>query len=275
MRNHVKVKLRRGQAAFGSIVSAIGSPAVIWMLAAAGFDFVYIDAEHSTFSLETIGQLVFAAHGAGIVPIVRPPAIEPHCMSRYLDAGALGVLVPHIETVEEVRLVLKACKYAPEGLRGVSSRQLQTDYRAMNNSKSLDEQVLVGIMVESQAAVGQVGELASVPGVDLVVVGLSDLAQDLGLGAHRDHRLVAERVERVIRTCSSIGVAVGLHAFDLPTALGWLERGIRMLSYASDVTMIVDTSEASLRDLRAWARRRGSSSQPETPLTDAATGPDR
>ena len=253
MRNRVKSMIKQSQVAVGSIVSAIGSPNLMWMLASAGFDFVYIDAEHSSFSIETIGRLILAARGAGIVPIVRPPTLDPPFMSRCLDSGALGVLVPHVETVAEARLVTDSCKYAPQGHRGISSRQVQTNYRALKDTESINEEVLVEIMVESHAAVERVDDLVSVPGVDVVVVGLSDLAQDMGLGTDRNHRLVAEAVDRVIQICTSRNVAVGLHTYEHQQACRWIEKGIRMLSFSSDVAMIVDTNMARLRALRESA----------------------
>lgn len=252
MKNRVKRMIRQGQVAIGTIVRGIGSPNLMWMLAAAGFDFVYIDAEHSCFSIETIGELIMAARGAAIVPIVRPPAIEPSFLSRCLDAGALGVLIPHVETVEQIGLVVKACKYAPEGQRGISTRQVQADYQDLKDMKSINEEIMIEIMVESRAAVERVKELAAVPGVDAVIVGQSDLAQDLGVGGERDHRLVIENADRVIEICSALGVAVGLHTFDLEEAREWLAKGVRMLGYSSDVAMVVDVNSRVLRDLRAF-----------------------
>ncbi len=265
MQNRVKKLIKAGETAIGTIVTAIGSPNLVWMLAAAGFDFVYLDAEHSCLSIETIGQMALAARGAGIVPIVRPPALEPAFISRCLDGGALGVLVPHVENATDAEQVVRACRYPPLGGRGMASRPAQTGYRVLTDTTSIDDEIVIGVMPESKRAIDQVHQIASVPGVDFVVVGIADLALNLGLGTQRNHPLLLQSLDTVIRTCLPLGVAVGVHTFGVDDARTWMLKGIRMLGYSSDVAMIVDSNQATLRELRPGKPGAQSAAGPASP----------
>src|ERR1700676_2737806 len=118
----------QGEVQMGTWVTTLRTPQIAQMIATAGFDFLYIDMEHSCFSIETVGDLCFAALAAGLVPIVRPPAKDPHLLSRPLDAGAMGLLIPHVDTREEAVAVLAAIRFPPLGERGMNLQGVHTAY---------------------------------------------------------------------------------------------------------------------------------------------------
>ena len=127
--NPVKRALKAGQTVFGSELSRLRSPEVAQLYALAGFDFVFIDMEHSAFSLETVADMIAAARSAEIVPIVRVPQAEYAFVCRVLDQGAQGLIIPRVNEPEQVRDIFSWMRYPPHGVRGYAATAGQTDYQ--------------------------------------------------------------------------------------------------------------------------------------------------
>src|ERR1700694_1666493 len=115
--NKVKKALLQGEVQVGTWITTIRTPQITQMIAAAGFDFLYIGMAHSCLSIATVGGLRFAARAGGVVPIVRPAGKDPHLLTRPLDNGAMGLLIPHVDTREEAEAVIKAVRFSPLGER--------------------------------------------------------------------------------------------------------------------------------------------------------------
>src|SRR5437016_4824611 len=126
--NKVKQALRRGEPVLGTMLSEARSPGFVWMLANAGFDFVFIDMEHGTYDLSTAADLIKVARLANIVPLVRVPDLAYHLAAAALDAGAMGLMLPRVERREQVEQFVSFIKYPPAGVRGASARRGHTDY---------------------------------------------------------------------------------------------------------------------------------------------------
>ena len=151
--NNVKHALNSGKVQIGTWITTLRTPQIAQMFATAGFDFIYIDMEHSAFSIETVGDLCYAALAANLVPIVRPPAKEPHLLSRPLDAGAMGLLIPHVDTKEEAEAVISAIKYPPMGQRGMNLRGVHTGFDKGSGEayvRSTNAETLLIVQIESQ-----------------------------------------------------------------------------------------------------------------------------
>ena len=131
VRNPAKERLAAGQLAIGVAVLHARSVHIAKLMAAAGFDFLFIDLEHGAMSLDTAGQISVAALDAGIAPMVRVPGFEHHHAARALDAGALGVAIPHVDTAEVARQMVRNCRYPPEGARSIAGAPPQLGYRAL------------------------------------------------------------------------------------------------------------------------------------------------
>lgn len=170
----------------------------------SGFDGILIDMEHSTFDLDTTSQLCIAALYAGITPIVRSPSKEPFYVSRILDGGALGVIVPHIRTVQDVKEVVEAAKFQPIGKRSSTSGLPHFQYRHLSAKVAnplANAATLVIPMIETLEALEIVDEIAAVEGVDSLLIGTNDLTAEMGIpGEYEDHRLTAA-YEKVANAC--------------------------------------------------------------------------
>src|SRR5712691_10938810 len=174
LKNSVKEKLARGEVVASMTVRLVPTVEIVRIAKSAGFDTLYIDLEHSSFSLETTSQLCIMALEAGVPAFVRVPANTPEYISRVLDGGALGVIAPGVRSAAEAKAVVDAAKYPPLGSRGLSAGLPQLQFRtfpALEALPALNDATLVIVQFESKAAIDAMEEIVAVDGVELVVIG--------------------------------------------------------------------------------------------------------
>jgi 2-keto-3-deoxy-L-rhamnonate aldolase RhmA len=249
----VKRALQGGEVQIGTWINTLGLPQITQMLATAGFDFVYIDMEHSSFSIQTVGDLCYAALAAGLVPIVRPAGKASHLMSRPLDAGAMGLLIPHVDSREEAEAVIRAVKFPPEGERGVTLVGPHTGWSRANGEeyvRASNAEMMLIVQIESDRGIHNLDSILSVDGIDGAVIGRADLSADLGLPGQTSHPEVVGRVEMLIDACRRQNKIPGLLVQDVASAREWIGRGIRLVPYSSEVGMLMGAAGQAVRDLR-------------------------
>lgn len=252
-RNPVKRALNKGMVQVGTWLTTLRSPQVIQIFKTAGFDFVYIDMEHSSFSLETVGDLCFAALTAGIVPIVRPPAKSPCWLSRPLDAGAMGLLIPNMKNADEAAAVVRAVKYPPLGERGLNLRGVHTGFARADGQQYIrdtNRETLLIVQIESRIGVQNIDEILAVDGIDGAVVGRGDLSNDLGVPGETNHVEVIKCVEEIIAACNRKRKIPGLLVQNVASAREWIKKGIRLVPYSNDVAMLLNTASRAIQDIR-------------------------
>ncbi|HEY2244038.1 MAG TPA: aldolase/citrate lyase family protein [Xanthobacteraceae bacterium] len=211
LRNHVKEKLGRGEAVASMTVRLIRGIEIARIAKTAGFDSLYVDLEHSSFSLETAGQICIAALEAGITPLVRVPGVAE--VSRVLDGGALGVIAPHVQSADDARAYVVAAKFPPLGHRSAAGPPPHLHYRsfpAAAADAALNAATLLIVQFESEQALSQADAIAAVAGVDLVMIGSNDLLADWGLAGQYEHPRLRDAYARTIAACSKHGKYVGV-----------------------------------------------------------------
>ncbi|HET6152107.1 MAG TPA: aldolase/citrate lyase family protein [Marmoricola sp.] len=251
--NAVKAALARGEVQVGTWLHTLGMPQTIQVLATAGFDFVYIDMEHSAFSIETVAGMCAAGLHAGIVPLVRPTAHEFHLVSRPLDNGALGVLMPHVDTGEDAAAAVRSALFVPDGDRGSQPTSNHMDFAAVDvaeHMRRFNEECLVIVQIESRIALDNLDAILATPGVDGATVGRGDLAIDLGHPGERDHPEVTQAVHDTIAACRRHGKAPALLVFDPDDAATWIKAGVRMVAYSSELVLLREAARSALADVR-------------------------
>jgi 4-hydroxy-2-oxoheptanedioate aldolase len=224
------------------------------MFAAAGFDFIYIDMEHSAFSIETVGDLCYAALAANLVPIVRPPAKEPHLLSRPLDAGAMGLLIPHVDTKAEAEAVIGAVKYPPMGQRGLNLRGVHSGFDKPDGEayvKSTNAETLIIVQIESRKGIENLDKILSVDGIDGAVIGRGDISADMGMPGKTNHPEVLKQVEKMIAACRKRNKIPGLLVQDIASAKEWIRKGVRLVPFSNEVAMLIDTAANAVQEIRA------------------------
>ena len=159
MRNSVKAKLKAGKSVFGFRMDFV-SPYIVEILGKTGFDFVYFDCEHGPMSEESCDEMIRAAELVGIVPLVRTPSIEPAAILRYLDSGAMGVIIPHCHNRTVAKNAVKAVKYPPAGDRGMGGRSFVLSGKSVQDYvRDANEETLIIVMIEDPEAMDNLPEI--------------------------------------------------------------------------------------------------------------------
>jgi len=230
--NLVRQKLNAGEVVIGCFVG-FPSPEVVELCGHSGYDFVLIDAEHGAITPASAYHMVLAAEATGTVPLIRVPHNEPSIILRYMDIGAAGVMVPQINSAAEARAVVQAVKYHPQGNRGLAPTRAASygfgatlsEYTEISNRETI-----VIAQIENIVGVEKVPEILDVPGIDVLLIGPSDLAQSLGYPGQLGHPEVLEAIERICEMCQGSDVALGTIAADAQTTNRLIERGFRMIT---------------------------------------------
>jgi 4-hydroxy-2-oxoheptanedioate aldolase len=244
LRNSVKEKLARGELVASMTVRLVPTIEIVRMAKSAGFDTIYIDLEHSAFSMQTASQLCVMALEAGIPAFVRVPANTPEYISRVLDGGALGVIAPGVTSAAEARAVVAAAKYPPLGARGLSGSLPHLQFRSFPATEALpalNDATMVIVQFESAASLAAMEEIVAVEGVDMVMIGTNDLMADLGIPGQFDHPKVHDAYERTIGACRSRGKHVGVGGLGSRPDLieKYVRLGGRYVSTGTDLAFLM------------------------------------
>ncbi|EHI10520.1 HpcH/HpaI aldolase family protein [Mycolicibacterium thermoresistibile] len=234
------------------------TPDVPGLAAAAGYDAVYIDLEHTATPLETVAMLCAAAAGADISALVRVPSHDPSVIARVLDIGAVGVIVPHVNSKSEAESVVHSARFPPAGRRSISGPNPVTGFRprtAPELAAEIDRYTVVAAMVETPQAVESVDDIAAVAGLDMILLGPSDLTAEMGIHGDFENHRFHEAVGAVAEACREHGVAFGIAGIRSPDLLAhFVDLGLRFISAGTDVGMLTDAASARARELRALHR---------------------
>ncbi len=248
--NPVKKLLRAGCPVIGGTIT-VASVETASQMANMGFDFLWIEMEHSPITLETARDIILATRGLKAVPVIRVPVNELWTAKRALDVGAMGVIFPFTSNGELARQAVAACKYAPDGRRGSGPGLASVRWPATGEGyhKFSDRNVLVILMVEDREAVLNIEEIASVPGIDALYIGTSDLSYSLGYGGQLNHPVVQEAVDKIVVTAQRNRVPVGRPAASPEEVQTYLKQGFTVFQSPSDAVMMRSAAQRYLEPL--------------------------
>jgi 2-keto-3-deoxy-L-rhamnonate aldolase RhmA len=253
MENKTKAKLKRGEIAIGHFILEFATPGVGQMIANAGYDYVLFDMEHSSFTQESIRQAILSAKVAGITPIVRVQDTEYFLMSRPLDAGAEGLMVPRVETRDQVLKIIDSAKYPPVGVRGSAFGIAHDDYKGGDigaGTKNANEETLIIVQTETAKSVDNVDQILSVEGVDVAWIGQADMTVSLGIPGQYDHPKFLKAFDKILNACDKYGVAPGYIPLNIEDAIMMLDKGIRCLAYSADVFLYSFALKEGMRQIK-------------------------
>lgn len=251
--NATKALLKAGKPAFGTWITLCPHPRIVKILASSGFDFVIIEMEHTDFSFETVGTLCMLAREAGMTPIVRPPGtMKAHDLTRPLDSGAQGLLLPALETADQVTEAVRATKYHPLGNRPMNLRGPHTDYHAGPAREIIDHlnaDTLTVVMVESRTAIDNLDAMLQVEGLDCIMIGPDDLSQDLGVPGEMQSPVLQDAFAEVFGICRNRNVPFGLSCHSPELAEKWFAKGATWMPYQNDAAMVLNAARAAVPKL--------------------------
>ncbi|MFK4301715.1 MULTISPECIES: HpcH/HpaI aldolase/citrate lyase family protein [unclassified Paenibacillus] len=205
--NRLQEKLRTGQEVVG-LIASIPAALTVEMIGHAGYDFVIIDMEHVMVNPETVEHMIRAAEAAQITPLVRVPEVDAKEILRVLDSGAQGIVVPHVESREQMEMLVQAAKYSPEGKRSLNSGRPAAFGKGslVDYMKQANEQIMLVPMIESGLGVERIADILSVPGMGMVLEGAADLSQSYGVPWQTDATIVQEGLQRVFEASQQAGI---------------------------------------------------------------------
>lgn len=255
-RNLMKERLAAGELVLCLNLRLARSVDIAMVAKAGGYDALYVDMQHAPYSLETTATICAASLGIGITPLVRVPSHDGHWMSRVLDGGAQGVIVPDVESRAQAEAVVRHCRFPPVGRRSVMGLGPAQSYRALplgEANERLNADTTVIVMLETAQGIENAEAIAAVPGIDVLLIGSGDLTTDYGIPGQVDHPRLREAYERVARACRDHGKALGVGGIRHNTGLqGELVRlGARFVIAGTDTNYVLAGARADTAALRA------------------------
>ncbi|MBV9249549.1 MAG: aldolase [Acetobacteraceae bacterium] len=252
--NTAKRKLREGDIALGFGLHHLRTIAAPLLAAAGGHDFLFIDMEHGAFTIQEATQLCIAALPTGITPIVRVCAGALDEATRLLDNGALGIVVPHVDTAKQAQRIADAFHYPPAGHRSWGGPPAVYGYLPPQMSeaqKAINDEILTVVMIESPEAVKNAEDIAAVDGIDVLLIGSSDLTSELGIAGQTGHQKLIEAYRAVGEACQKHGKVLGMGGINNDAdAERYIGMGSRFITTGSDHSYIVAGSIARANYLR-------------------------
>jgi 2-keto-3-deoxy-L-rhamnonate aldolase RhmA len=261
--NPTLARLRAGRLALGFCVFHLRTAACAMLAKTTGYDWLFIDTEHGAFTTQETSQICLAALPHGVTPIVRVCADALDEATRALDNGAMGIVLPHVDTAAQARRMVQALRFPPMGMRSWGAPAAAYDYAGPELGPAqaeLNREILLCAMIETEAAVANVDEIAAVPGIDVLMIGTTDLTSTMGIPGQWGHRKVQAAYQRVGEACRRNGKLLGTGGIgDRKWAAHYIARGAHMILAHSDHGMIMEAGTARARELRALEGKGGAS----------------
>jgi 4-hydroxy-2-oxoheptanedioate aldolase len=252
--NPARARLERGEVSLGVGLRQARTVDIAPAMKTAGFDWLFIDLEHNSMTLDQAVQISVAANAAGIAPIVRVPYGQYDMATRVLDGGAMGIVIPHVDTADEARVIADRLRYPPDGHRSVAGAMPQLAFAAVpmtEAASAMNKALLVAVMIETPLAVRNADAIAAVPGIDALLIGTSDLTMEMGISGQLDHPDVVKAYETILAACTKhkkIPAMGGV--YNPPVMERYIRMGMRMILSGNDFAFMMESARARSTFLR-------------------------
>ena len=256
--NHALKQLRAGKLAVGMGVRLARTVEIAALLKTAGFDWMFIDAEHSSIDPGMAAELAAAALPVGITPMVRVAGLEHWHASRMLDNGAQGIVFPHIDNAEQAAHVASICRYPPAGKRSMGGALPQLGFAPMpvNEAARLaNEETMVVAMIESPQGVANADAIAATPGIDALLIGTNDFCFECGIPGQFENPKVVDAYKAVIAACKKHGKFPGMGGMYTPELLEkHINMGVKLILSGNDFQTLMQGATAKAKTVRAFEK---------------------
>ncbi len=249
----LRKRVLAGECVYGTMIRQARDPGAPTVFAAAGYNFVFIDMEHGIYNMETVADLIRGAKSAGIAPIIRVPRLETFFISRVLDAGAEGIMVPMTSTREQAETIVRYSKYTPLGQRGYGAQSGQTDYRPLKAAefmKEANEHTFIIAQIETKEAIENIDSILEIEGIDVGLIGPNDLSISMGIPDQLGSEKLVKAIDRVVESAKKRGKASGIHIGNIEALKKWRAKGMTVLAYSTDLGFMYSASKSSLEELK-------------------------
>ncbi len=254
LKNIAKKKIQNGELCLGVGLRQSRTVDIGKIMKTSGYDWLFIDMEHNSMGIDIASQISVSAQDAGITPLVRVPDFAHHHATRVLDCGAQGVVFPHVDDAETVKKLVSNCLYPPKGHRSMTGVLPQLDFKKepiANVSKIINDDIIVVIMLESPKGIENVEEIASIKGVDVVLIGTNDLCMEMGIPGQYDHKDVKLSFEKVINACNKNKIMPGMGGvYTEDLMCKYIAMGMRFILSGSDLSFMMSSAKERSENLR-------------------------
>jgi len=236
---NLKERLKNGETVYGTMIRLQRNPAFCIIAKDAGMDFIMFDCEHGIYNLETLHDMFQMAHAVGLTAVLRVPMLDKESLSRPLDAGACGVMVPMTETAEQAKEIVHWSKYTPVGDRGygsgIGATYYQTGIETIEAMRTINDRVLTIAQIETALAIENIEDIAATEGIDALIIGPNDLSISLGVPGQLASETEVNAIRKVADTCHKYGKAFGIHG---PESLQKI--------FADDINLCIHTTDTDM-----------------------------
>jgi len=243
-RNLLRKKLKKGEKLLGPW-HQIPEPTITEILCLCGFDFLLVDNEHGPGDVRTVANQLRAANGSETPLVVRTPSNDPVMIKKLLDVGVEALMVPMIENAVEAQAVVSAVKYPPRGIRGIAytdARASEYGFKAQEYLETVSDNIFIICQVESENAVHNIDEIASVEGVDMIFIGPSDLSASIGTPAQFDNQKHKDLMKKAIDGVKATEKYLGTTPYGIKTMIDLFEEGFHMVVCEADVGILRESA---------------------------------
>jgi 2-keto-3-deoxy-L-rhamnonate aldolase RhmA len=252
--NAIREKLGTGGTVYGIMAAEFFTPGFCQIAGNAGAEFIIFDMEHGAVGIDVLKAQIAFARGTGVAPFVRVPGIAYHLIAPVLDAGAMGIMAPMVETREQAENLAKWCRYRPEGVRGLGFGVGHDDYRGgdiVATMRQENERTLVIALIETATGIANADAILSTPGIDVGWLGHYDLTNTMGITAEFSRPEFHASVDQLFSACRKHGKAPGFLVASVEHARDWRAKGIRCLCYGTDISVFQTALSQAFRSLKA------------------------
>jgi 2-keto-3-deoxy-L-rhamnonate aldolase RhmA len=250
----LRKRVLAGECIYGMMIRQSRDPGTPAIFATAGYDFCFFDMEHGNYSMETVADLIRGCKSVGIASVIRVPHLETHFISRVLDAGAEGIMVPMTSRREQAERIVRYSKFTPLGARGFGNQTGQTDYQVRKTvefMKEANDNTFIVAQIETKEAIENIEEIFDVEGIDVGLIGPNDLSISLGVPDQMGSEVMTQAIDRVVQAAKKKKKASGMHIGSIDALKKWRPKGMTVLAYSTDIGFMYSASKSALDQLKA------------------------
>ena len=258
MKNIAKEKILNHELCLGVGLRQSRTVDIGKIMATSGYDWLFIDMEHNSMDIDIASQISVAAQDAGITPIVRVPDFAHHHATRVLDCGAMGVVFPHVENADIAKKLVSYCLYPPKGHRSMTGVLPQLDFKQQaiaDVASTINDNMLIVIMLESPEAINNVDSIAAVDGVDVILIGTNDLCMEMGIPGDYSNVKVKDAYSKVIDACKKYEKTPGMGGvYNEELMSEYIRMGMKFILSGSDLSFMMQSALQRSNKLRSFLK---------------------
>ena len=258
MKNVAKEKILNNELCLGVGLRQSRTVDIGKIMATSGYDWLFIDMEHNSMDIDIASQISVAAQDAGITPIVRVPDFAHHHATRVLDCGAMGVVFPHVENADIAKKLVSYCLYPPKGHRSMTGVLPQLDFKQQaiaDVAHTINDNMLIVIMLESPEAIANVDSIAAVDGIDVILIGTNDLCMEMGIPGDYSNPKVKDAYSKVIEACKKYRKTPGMGGvYNEELMSEYIDMGMKFILSGSDLSFMMQSALQRSNKLRSFLK---------------------